>query len=162
LVHRTDGEVRYQAWNNFTGENAGKEPFNRKRTFGFTSYQDQDYLVMPIEYYDRNNPGKNQWVITVVNITGWPDEYIQEQIKIWRNEMNVTAWVDSDVAFFTPNPDPLVSLTTEKYPDLVERIEKFVDYGNVSHDGKGDRTTLNSPGIVLLGFIVRESSGKYR
>jgi hypothetical protein len=154
LVHFDNGWIIYQPKNapNFTGSNEGREPFNRDRTFGFTMYQGNNYLVMPIEYYDDDNIDKNQWVLTVNNITGQSDTQIQANIQIWRNQMNTTAWVDSNILFYNPNPDPLVGKTMEKYPNLLDLINQFVDLGN-NGPQDGNRAALDLPGLVFLNFI---------
>lgn len=159
LMHTSDGRVYYYTKSapNFTGPNEGKEPFNRDRTHAFVNYNGNLYIVMPIEYFDRNHPEKNQWVITVNNITGLSQAQIDENIKIWKEEMNVTAWVDSSTSFFNPNPDPLVTLTLQKYPNLAELVDKFSDT-----KAWGDKTALDLEGLILLNYIAREDSGKYR
>jgi hypothetical protein len=163
LVHFSNGAVYYEAYGSphFTGANAGREPFNRNRTFGYTEYAGQKYIVMPIEYWDRDHPDKNQWVITVVNISEATDAMIQNAITQWKS-WSVTPWVDSASTRLNPGPDPFVSTTLAKYPNLVDLVERFVDYGNVRHDGKGDRTALNLPGIILLSYITDDDTARYK
>lgn len=166
FVHYTSGDAVYQVQTapNFTVD--GSEPFRRDVTAGLVSYQGRDYLVMPIEFFDKNNPDKNQWVITVHQLFNdthaFTDAEIEQTIKLWRTEFNTTPFVDRNVAKASGIEDPLVSLSFQKYPDLVDLVDKFADYGNSHNDGYGDRSALSKPGIVLLNFIYVSQKPWYK
>jgi hypothetical protein len=97
-----------------------------------------------------NNPSKNQWVIGV--FADYSPGYVmndgieQSVISIWRNQMNITPMLTSDLIPFKNIPDPLVAKTFEKYPDMAERFERFL---------AGDLSALSEPGIILLTKIAK-------
>lgn len=135
----------------------GSESFRRDVTAGHVQFEGIDYVVMPIEYYDKNNPDQNQWVITVApfNSPGHIFTEAEEQhtISIWRNEMNITPFMAINSGFFSKQPDPLVEKTFTKFPDMSDRIDRFVN---------GEMDALSEPGIVLLNFITSDEGGWFK
>lgn len=62
-------------------------PFRRNITSGITTYQGSDYLIIPIEYADPQDPGnpeKNVWVIGVMPIIIKANE--QLVVNDWKNK----------------------------------------------------------------------------
>ena len=113
---------------------------------------------MPTEYYDKNNPTKNQWVVTLEPVYN-PDAPgfvgfeadVQKLIKRWRDGMNTTPIVTNNLFPFKNFPDPLVGMTFANHPDMAERFKRFVD---------GDVTALSEPGIVLL-TVIGDNKGHF-
>jgi hypothetical protein len=112
-------------------------PFRRSVTGGVTTYQDMDYLIIPIEYADPKDPGnpeKNVWVIGVKPII----VKAREQIVIsgWKNGMHIAPIVTSDKYWSNNSEVPLLTKSFEENPDMAERFQSFLA-GNVSAlDGK--------------------------
>lgn len=127
----------------------GSESFRRDVTAGHVQFQGIDYVVMPIEYFDKNNPDQNQWVITIKPFNSPGHTFTKEEemhtINVWRQEMNITPFMAINKEFFSGEPDPLVAESFAKFPDMSERVDRFVD---------GDMDALSEPGIVLLNFIA--------
>ncbi len=161
LVLQDNGRVMPSIKNapHWEGANQGKKPFNRDRGFCYTTYKGNEYIVMPVEYYDKAHPDKNQWVITVKNITGKSAAEIQKSISIWKNDMNITLWFNSATDMYSSTPDPLIELTLSKHPDLAQLVDKFVDISPTRNDGKGDRTALDVDGIVVINVIGSNDGG---
>jgi hypothetical protein len=145
---------------NFTEKDL--QPFRRDVTTGYVVFYDSDnnrheYAVMPIEYYDKKNPDKNQWVITVQSFY-YPGHIFTEAeelktMRVWENYMNITPILTNNLDFFTKISDPLVAKTFAKYPDMAERFEKFTNRNKLDTNGQ-DMSALSAPGIVLLNTIA--------
>ncbi len=138
----------------------GTEPFRRDVTAALVTMVDpggykHDYVVMPIEYYDKNNTNNNQWVITVHSFYFPGHVYSEEEQQItiagWRKDMNITLILTDNIVPLTEFRDPLVSRTFAKFPILYDSFGRFV---------KGDFSALSKPGIVLLNKISYIPSGK--
>lgn len=115
------------------------------------------YTVKPIEFFDKNEPNKNKWVITVESpftknagaVEFISDEEVYElNIRLWQEEMNVTpilvsafAYAYADDISLRDLEDPLVKQTFDNNPDMEARIERFTT---------GEMGALSEPGIVLL------------
>lgn len=135
----------------------GSESFRRDVTAGHVQFQGIDYVVMPIEYFDKNNPDQNQWVITVMPFNSPGHVFTKEEelhtINVWRQEMNITVFMAINKGFFSGKPDPLVAKTFAKFPDMSERVDRFIE---------GDMSALSEPGIVLLNFIASEQGSWFK
>jgi hypothetical protein len=146
----------------FTGNKKGTEPFDRDFTFAFCTYEEVDYVVMPIKYYDQNNPDKPQFVITVQafpRFWGFTKDDMLGKLGVWQNDMNITVIVPNAI-----NPDdegksidPLVSKTFKKYPDMEQRFLNFVN--NNSFKSGGDMSALSKDGMIFLNEIRFVTSG---
>lgn len=108
-------------------------------TAGITEYGGHDYIVLPIEYYDENNPERNVWVIGVL------PAYYSGQSPSGQRSDDVTAFSEQDwtyvstifdsawfVQFFTKGnlvagfSDPLVSRTYEEDRNLENESADFL------------------------------------
>ena len=113
-------------------------PFRRNITSGITTYQGSDYLIIPIEYADPQDPGnpeKNVWVIGVMPIIIKANE--QLVVNVWKNKMNIAPIVTSDT--YWSGDGRQVSLITKSFaqdPKMAEHFQNFLA-GNVNAlDGK--------------------------
>lgn len=138
-------------------------PFRRDVTFGLIYYEYQGYTsygtIMPIEFFDKNDPQNNKWVITIDslyyayhgNTSPSTNQYLQWQIDTWKYFMNITPILTTTFGG-TGVQDPLVMSTFEHYPDIGSRFEKFI---------AGDVSMLSAPDIFLLTHTNRRTtSGK--
>lgn len=133
----------------------GDAPFRRDVTFAQVLLEVNGkvypYVVKPIEFYDKNDPRNNKWVITVNSIYNenpiynYPDSDIDESIdkysvKTWKYNMYITP-----ICIDTYGPsiyeDAIVRKVFENNPDMAERFEKFIN---------GDVSALSGEGIILL------------
>lgn len=133
------------------------EPFRRGVTAAYTEVTDTSgklhvYTVLPVEYYDRNHPDKNQWVITVLD-NSWPpystDYVINSQMRFWKNNMKVTPLITDDKQRWLPGApvSPLIERTFTINRDMDQRFARFV---------QGDISALSEPGMVLLTFANQQ------
>lgn len=157
LTRFTNDMVSYPIGTAPNFEISGSESFRRDVTAGHVQFEGVDYVVMPIEYFDKNNPEQNQWVITVLPFNSPGHTFTREEeqhtISIWRNEMNITPFMAVNEGFFSKQPDALVAKSFDKYPDMSERVDRFV---------KGDMSALSEPGIVLLNFVTSDEGGWFK
>ncbi|MDP2656776.1 MAG: hypothetical protein Q8P11_04395, partial [bacterium] len=138
-------------------EDQSTAPFRRDVTVGIAFLEIDGvrtpYIVKPIEFFDKNEPNKNKWVITVDPFdsvkTRHGDNVIYEWgIRMWQEEMNTTPiWTDA-FPYVTSNDislrkleDPLVKQTFDNNPDMEARLKRFF---------AGEVSALSQPGIVLL------------
>jgi hypothetical protein len=149
------GEILYNTRTipNFEGENEGKEPFRRFVTAAYTEYKDQKYLVLPIEYYDRNNPIKNSWVVTVIPIGKYSTEQNIQEIVEWFRIMNITPIATANHYVGQDTQYALVTETFSRYPDMAERFDRFTHGEAEPSDEVIDKTALSAPGIILLTHV---------
>ena len=144
-------------------------PFRRDVTCAYLEYEGYVYLVLPIEYYDPNEPTKNKWVITLQSMY-WPGHSPEESNKlatsdmnIWQDEMNITPIVTTDQFQDARRKvqDPLVAKVFAAHPDLLPD-------GTLNPDGmearfqrfmEGDLTGLADRDIFLLTDIGDSSRG---
>ncbi len=140
-------------------------PFHRNVTFGIVLYENNGLrsfdIVQPIEFYDKNDPSHNKWVITVnsyyyggaYKINPQTDPYVKWAISTWKNSMHITPIITAIRSTNTGVDDPLVQQTFATYPDMQDRIAQFLG-GNVS--------ALSGPGIVLQTGAVQWSDGRLK
>jgi len=143
-------------------------PFRRDVTCAYLEYQGYTYLVLPIEFYDKNEPTKNKWVLTVAS-GYWPGHsavdgrklWIPDTFDRWTNDMNITPIVTSSKFQDSRKPkiDPLVAKVFAEHPD-------FLSDGSLNPEGmearivrfmSGDLTGLADRGIYLLADIGTSS-----
>jgi hypothetical protein len=168
VMYHQDGQninITYSSDNapNFIGANKGKEPF-RRYIVGFIEYKgpdNSDYIgvVIPTEYFDINNPDKNQFIMTIASFSGeyWTRENILIWMGYWQNKMNVTTITPNMINVTTGQIDPLIAKTFAKYPDMDERFLKFVN--NNSFKPGGDMTALSEDDMILGSEIFHITSG---
>lgn len=138
-------------------------PFRRDVTFGVIYYKYEEFTsygaVMPIEFFDKNDPQNNKWVLTIDsfyyeyhgNITPSTNQYLQWQIDSWKYFMNITP-ILTTVFSNSGVQDPLAMSTYENYPDIGNRFQYFIE---------GDVSMLSAPDIFLLTYTNRRAtSGK--
>lgn len=129
------------------GQDSGAD-FRRGVTSGLVFYEGTTYLILPVEYYDSENPNKNVWVITVYPI--WEGEIKEGDdaslaIKIWKDLMKLNPIVPLPTDPFGDNSYDLslVKKSFEENPDMAQRIQDFVG---------GHKSALH--GKVLLTIIA--------
>lgn len=144
-------------------------PFRRDVTAGVTyidySENKVPYLILPIEYFDKNHPEHNKWVIAVYSTYGGippgineyipvpnPDSIIGSAIRMWKNDMNTTPIVASTITQLTLSEDPLIRKVFDKYQDMPDRFQRFAN---------GDLSALSQPGIIVNTEIF-SGSGLYK
>lgn len=136
-------------------------PFRRDVTAGvlYMNYfgNKVPYLVLPIEYFDKNDPEHNKWVIAVYSTYGGiipgsneyspvpnPHSIIQTAISMWKNDMNITPITENTTTQLTISEDPLIRKVFDNYQNtsenMPERFKRFVD---------GDLSALSQPGIIV-------------
>lgn len=138
---------------NFVGA-GDRKPFRRLVTSGHVIYEGNEYIVVPVEYYDKNQPEQSQWVITVMALrskTGpIPEQYVRQHINTMSKQMNVTPISTEATGVRTMQtldaPDPLVTQTFTRYKDMMTRFRKFAS-------GE-DTAALSQPGIILLTSVA--------
>jgi hypothetical protein len=138
----------------------GSAPFRRDVTAGYTTYDGHQYLVMPVEFFDPVHPDKNQWVVTVHPLYNDTHEFSKDEIDllidIWKTKMNYTVILSRTTPEFSEKSDPLVSKSFDMYPDMVKRIDRFVD--NLDTGQVRDMAALSEPGIILLNLIASSNN----
>jgi len=139
-------------------------PFRRDVTSGVVYYYHNGVqsfgILKPIEFYDKNDPDNNKWVITVdsryygdIENLDPRSERFTININIWKQWMRITP-ISTNFRAPTGLRDPLAMSTFERYPDMTARFERFVA-GNVS--------ALSGPGIILLaGENVKSTDNTYK
>jgi hypothetical protein len=138
-------------------------PFRRDVTFGVIYYKYEEFIsygtVMPIEFFDKNDPQNNKWVLTIDshyyeyhgNVTPSTNQYLQWQIDSWKYFMNITPILTTIYSNLGVQ-DPLAMSTYENYPDIGNRFQYFIE---------GDVSMLSAPDIFLLTYTNRRTtSGK--
>lgn len=129
IVYNTDTAPNYK--------DASSAPFRRNITSGVTTYQGSDYLIIPIEYADPNdpsNPEKNVWVIGVQYLPIKARE--QLGVSVWKNEMNIAPIVTSDQNWADSRQLPLVTKSFEENPKMAEYFQSFLAGSLNALDGK--------------------------
>jgi hypothetical protein len=109
------------------------------------------YLVLPVELYDPQNPRQNQGVITIWPIVDFAPEVWNEPIVndtdkaslVERYAPEKSFWLFAKPYPFRP-PDPLFDMVLAAHPELQERLDRFA---------AGDMTALSSSGIILIHII---------
>lgn len=127
--------------------------FRRGVTSGYVEFEDKKYLLLPVEFYDQENPEKNVWIIEVrplFHIDGnVPESAYETLTHWWRDLMKVTPLFTS----WNPSPGvfeaPLVERTFVEDPAMDERFADFV---------AGKRSALH--GKVLLTTITTDDGDK--
>jgi hypothetical protein len=141
----------------------GSAPFVRDATAGYTFIEKDgirfDYIVLPTFYFDPEDKSKAYPVITLKSVynptlPGFKssDSVVQNSLAAWREQMNITPIVMSNLLPFNDYPDPVVAETFEKFPDMAERFTRFA---------AGDRSALSEPGIVLLTKFAKNDGHWY-
>ncbi len=117
--------------------NESTAPFRRSVTGGVTTYQGSDYLIIPIEYADPQDPGnpqKNVWVIGTEPIIIKANE--QLVVSVWKNKMHIAPIATSDKHWSDRSQVPLLTKSFEGNPKMAEYFQEFLA-GNLSAlDGK--------------------------
>jgi len=133
-------------------------PFRRDVTAGiiYIDYGGEKvpYLVRPIEFYDKNDPQNNKWVVTLKaygvthpitgQFTSIPnvDTWISWDLRAWKNHMNTTPILTTPaVQINRGSVDPLVQQIFSDHPEMQQRFERFLN---------GDVGALSDPGIAVL------------
>lgn len=110
------------------------------------------YLVRPIEFYDKNDPQNNKWVVILKSYYGMTDPNITYEgdsldtiikwdIDTWKHNMNTTPILTIPYVQVDGATDPLVQEIFNRHPDMSDSFQKFVN---------GDIGALSQPGIALL------------
>ena len=135
-------------------------PQYRDITAGYMVYEKDgvkyEYIFLPILFWDSKT-NESHWVKTVSPLyarDGYSGKFIEKfNIDTWRNKMKITTIFTSN-SMHLPNPniiDPLVAMTFEKYPDMADRFQKFVD---------GDMSVLSEKDMIFL-TLIGTSSGHW-
>ena len=152
-----DNEILYDIRTAPNFNDPSTRPFRRDVTAGHVVFNGNDYIAMPVEYFDPRHPDKNQWVITLCGAysPGYSmnDEIIQNAIRVWETEMHITPIETNDLLPFRNIKDQLIAKTFDNNPDMADRFQRFVD---------GDISALSDPGIVLFTNILTTNGHWYQ
>ena len=115
-----------------TGNSSGAD-FRRGVTTGITTYEGHDYLVLPTEYYDKDHPDNNVWVIDTVPLFYIKDGIYKDaprgadasMIQYWKDEQKVNPIYTSDVDPYSNFIIPLVAKSFADNPDMQQRFADF-------------------------------------
>jgi hypothetical protein len=154
LIYARDGLIMYDISNLPNFADPETAPFRRNVTSGVTTFEGNEYIILPIEFADPKdpeNPDANIWIIGV-SARYSPGYTVSETdtrnvINIWMNEMNMAPFKTGPYLPFKNLLDPLVNKGFTDDPDLGRKIDDFVSTG----DPSGLR------GKVLLIEIARSS-----
>lgn len=119
----------------------GSETFHRDTTFGLLEYEENGvvyrYIFIPVEFYDQKT-GESHWVKTLRPFYSLPgrsiddDERMKFIVEAWGLMRVLPISTSSNFSNTVDFADPVVSKVFERYPDMNDRIAKFVSGEDIS------------------------------
>ena len=139
-------------------------PFRRNVTFGVLEYEVEGVksfaMIKPIEFYDKNEPTRNKWVITLDSYYrngSYPGgdiaPYLAWDINAWKTYMRITPIAEGTLSIHTGLEDPVLSQAYAAHPEMSDRFQRFL---------AGDVSALSGPGIIAMTYDVQASGGAYK